>query len=106
MELIEIVEWFENGEIWIPWSDVQKIYKVSKRELYQAVHNKKVRTIIIENYNHPRNKEFIVYAIEDLTETFPIRLGKEKRKTEQEILNEQLEAQDKTTYSEKQFDLY
>jgi len=81
-ELIKMVEWTfdDSNEIWIPWSDIKKIYQITKRELYQAVSDGKVRMEIKENWNHPDNKEFTVYAVEDLVEFFPIKEKKPRKK--------------------------
>ena len=70
-----MTEWTSEGETWIPFNDVKKIYKVRFEELTILVKEGKVRC---RNFlNNHNDKIFKAYSIIDLDEYIP---KKEKEK--------------------------
>lgn len=63
------MEWNIEGEIWIPFNDIRKIYKVKLEELTVLVEQEKIR---FRTFLNPYDdKEFRAYAELDLEEYLP-----------------------------------
>jgi hypothetical protein len=54
---------------YIPWSDVNYEFGITKEQLRKAVLEGKVRTL--EEYNPHRDSNFTIYALADLEKLFP-----------------------------------
>jgi hypothetical protein len=94
-----------DGEIWIPWTDVKKLYRVTEVELKVAVFEGRVRSVVLANpvdYNLP---DFTAYAIMDLEKQFPHKRKKIKVKSEDE-LEAQLEAMDRMANEQYERELW
>ena len=67
-----MAEWKdENNQTWIPWSDVAKLYRISKDELKTLVDQKRIRT---KNFINPNNdKEFVAYSLVDCEENILVK---------------------------------
>ena len=70
-----MIEWKdENDQPWIPWSDVAKLYKVSKDELKTLVDQERIRT---RNFINPNNdKPFVAYSVVDCEENLLVKSKK------------------------------
>ena len=70
-----MAEWKdENDQTWIPWSDVAKLYRISKDELKVLVEQEKIRT---KNFINPHDdKEFVAYSLVDCDEYIAVKSKK------------------------------
>lgn len=89
----------DDGEYYWSWNWIhnEEKFDVTKERLEQAVSDGKVRTQKIYNHNNPSEDPYFTgYLVEDVECEFERKIPK---KTEQEILDEQLEAMDRSTPS-------